>query len=96
MSTADEATARLTAEVRGLVQGVGFRWWTRQHALQLGLTGRAENRPDGTVSVVAEGPRRACDALLAALRSGRTPGHVTAVREQWSAPTGGMRGFEAG
>ncbi|MEO6703969.1 MAG: acylphosphatase, partial [Jatrophihabitantaceae bacterium] len=31
---------RLTAWVHGQVQGVGFRWWTRSRALELGLTGR--------------------------------------------------------
>ena len=40
------AEARLTAWVHGCVQGVGFRWWTRSRALELGLTGYASNRPD--------------------------------------------------
>ena len=29
----------MTAWVHGYVQGVGFRWWTRSRALELGLTG---------------------------------------------------------
>src|SRR5215472_5365144 len=40
------AQARLTAWVRGRVQGVGFRWWVRRHALELGLLGAAENLVD--------------------------------------------------
>ncbi len=47
---------RLTAWVHGHVQGVGFRWWTRSRALELGLTGFAANKPDGRVHVVAQGP----------------------------------------
>ncbi len=35
--------ARLTAWVEGRVQGVGFRWWARARALELGLSGWAEN-----------------------------------------------------
>ena len=55
---------RLTAWVHGYVQGVGFRWWTRSRALELGLTGYAKNQDDGRVLVVAQGPRRDCEALL--------------------------------
>jgi acylphosphatase len=79
---------RLTAWVRGRVQGVGFRWWTRARALELGLTGWALNLDDGRVEVVAEGPRPACEALLAALRSTATPGRVQLVVEQWSTARG--------
>ena len=53
---------RLTAWVHGYVQGVGFRWWTRSRALELGLTGFAANTPDGRVQVVAQGPRSAARA----------------------------------
>ncbi len=49
------AGARLTAWVTGRVQGVGFRWWVRSNALELGLAGFAENLADGRVKVVAEG-----------------------------------------
>ena len=52
--------ARVTAWVRGRVQGVGFRWWTRARARELGLDGTARNLDDGRVEVVAEGPRAAC------------------------------------
>jgi acylphosphatase len=84
---------RLTAWVRGRVQGVGFRWWTRARALELGLTGTAANLEDGRVEVVAEGPRPACEALLAALRGPGTPGRVTLVTEQWSEARGVLTGF---
>ena len=65
----DLAVVRLNAWVRGRVQGVGFRWWTRARALELGLVGSASNLDDGRVEVVAEGTREACEALLEALRS---------------------------
>lgn len=84
---------RLNAWVRGRVQGVGFRWWVRSRALELGLAGSASNLDDGRVEVVAEGPRPACERLLSALRSGRTPGHVASVTERWTSPRGGLSGF---
>lgn len=71
--------ARLTAWVHGHVQGVGFRWWTRSRALELGLTGYAANQADGRVLVVAQGPREQCERLLALLRGGATPGSVDTV-----------------
>ncbi|MFI0419345.1 acylphosphatase [Spongiactinospora gelatinilytica] len=86
--------ARLTAWVRGHVQGVGFRWWTRARALELGLSGHARNMPDGRVEVVAEGDREACVKLLGALRGCDTPGRVDGVVERWSEVRGGLTGFE--
>jgi acylphosphatase len=85
--------ARLTAWVRGHVQGVGFRWWVRSRALELGLTGYATNLDDGRVLVVAEGSRVGCAQLLAALGGSGMPGRVTGVTERWDAPRGGLTGF---
>lgn len=83
---------RLTAWVSGQVQGVGFRWWTRARALELGLAGSATNKADGRVEVVAEGPRDRCADLLALLRGPTAPGHVIIVIEQYSQARG-MTGF---
>lgn len=84
---------RLTAWVHGQVQGVGFRWWTRSRALELGLVGSATNHVDGRVLVVAEGDREALEELLAQLRGGSTPGVVSLVVESWDPPRGGLSGF---
>jgi acylphosphatase len=90
-AAADEV--RLSAWVHGRVQGVGFRWWTRARALELGLTGSASNRDDGRVHVVARGPRASCEQLLNLLTSGTTPGHVDTVVHDWSAPGDAIDGF---
>jgi acylphosphatase len=106
------ATVRLTAYVSGYVQGVGFRWWTRSRALELGLVGQAENLPDGRVRVVADGSREGCQALLELLSARpappvppdaprsyyRRPGHVESVVSYWSEPDPGPapRGFVEG
>lgn len=84
---------RLTAWVRGHVQGVGFRWWTRSRALEMGLLGYAGNLADGRVQIVAEGTRERCDRLLDLLRTADTPGRVDGVAELWSEPRGGYEGF---
>ena len=87
---------RLTAWVDGFVQGVGFRWWTRSKALELGLVGSARNLTDGRVAIVAEGDRTACEALLAELRGKHAPGVVREVVEQWTDARGDLRGFVEG
>lgn len=42
--------------VRGRVQGVGFRWFVREHARALRLAGWVKNLPDGMVELEVEGP----------------------------------------
>lgn len=79
---------RLTATVRGRVQGVGFRAWTRTCALEYGLVGTATNLPGGDVEVVAEGERAQLERLVAALRGPMTPGAVTEVTVAWEPPRG--------
>lgn len=88
-----EPDVRLNAWVHGYVQGVGFRWWTRSRALELGLTGFASNRPDGRVYVVAQGPRAACERLLELLRGGDTPGNVDTVVADWADAGEQISGF---
>jgi acylphosphatase len=88
-----ESDVRLTAWVHGYVQGVGFRWWTRSRALELGLTGFASTRPDGRVQVVAQGRRDALQRLLELLQSGKTPGQVDTVVAEWEPAGEPIRGF---
>jgi acylphosphatase len=91
---------RLTAWVSGRVQGVGFRWWARSNALELGLVGFAENLADGRVKIVAEGDEDRCRELLARVESGdagplssHRPGRVTGVAHRWSEAAGDLPGF---
>jgi acylphosphatase len=84
---------RLSAWVHGRVQGVGFRWWTRSRALELGLTGFAANTDDGRVQVVARGRRDSCQRLLDLLQGGTTPGHVDTVVHDWTGQGDPFDGF---
>lgn len=49
------ARRAITARVSGMVQGVGFRYYTQMTARRLDLDGWVRNRMDGTVEVYAEG-----------------------------------------
>jgi acylphosphatase len=89
---------RLTAQVSGWVQGVGFRWSTYAVAQSLSLVGFAENLSNGDVRVIAEGPREQCQKVLDWLqgtgtRSVRRPGRVEQVSVTWGAATGEFRRF---
>ena len=89
----EASPVRVTAWVRGRVQGVGFRWWVRARALELGLVGTATNLADGRVEVVAEGSASACRALVSALAGPGAPGRVLGVAERWSRARGDLDGF---
>ena len=69
----------LRALVRGRVQGVGFRWFVRQRARELGVRGWVRNRSDGSVEVHADGEPDALERLRASLRTGPPGARVTAV-----------------
>ena len=80
--------------VSGRVQGVGFRYWLRTQARELGVTGSVWNRRDGSVELVAEHKDSAIlDRLIQNLGTG--PGHVEKVSTQpWLAH--GASQFEIG
>lgn len=83
---APAGAVRLESRVEGIVQGVGFRASVRGQALRLGLAGWAANLPDGSVEVVAEGPRPQCRELLAWLEGEDAPGWVQRVASRWAEP----------
>lgn len=84
---------RLTARITGVVQGVGFRYWTARKADELLLTGTVRNLFDGSVELVAEGPPADVDRMLAWLKSGDAPGRVENVDSALNAATGEFKGF---
>jgi acylphosphatase len=58
--------------VKGIVQGVGFRWFVFREARRLALRGWVRNLPDGSVEVVADGAPAALQQIEQVL--GRGPG----------------------
>jgi acylphosphatase len=60
----------LVADVSGIVQGVGFRYFVQQQAVQLGIEARADNMDDGTVHVIASGDEQRLLRLVELLRRG--------------------------
>jgi len=67
--------------VEGQVQSVGFRWFVRERATVLGLTGTVRNLPDASVEVIASGPDEKLDELETALRKGPPAADVHQLRK---------------
>ena len=85
---------QLRAIVRGLVQGVNFRYYTRKRASELGLVGLVRNRWDGTVEVVAEGDEKDLRELLGWLGRGPRWAQVEDVEVEWGVAAGEYKRFE--
>ena len=83
----DEASQLRAFRITGRVQGVFFRVWTRDTALQMGLSGSVRNLNDGSVEADVMGPPETLDDFEKRLWEGppasrvegverREPGHV--------------------
>ena len=88
---------RATIFVSGQVQGVGFRWWTRAQAGELGLVGFARNLADGRVEICAQGALEAIGRLRELIEeepsTTRRPGYVQACVVQSGELRRGLTGF---
>jgi acylphosphatase len=87
------STEHRTFRIHGRVQGVFFRQSTQQEATRLGLHGYAQNNPDDTVTIEAEGPAEALAALEQWCQHGPPLARVDKVDAQ-SGPVQGFQGFE--
>ena len=85
--------ARFEAVIRGMVQGVGFRYFVLTQATRLRLGGWVANLPDGRVQCVAEGPRPDLETLVEALREGPAGALVANVSLAWMPALGSFEGF---
>ena len=81
--------------ISGRVQGVGFRWFTREAADREGVHGWVRNLPDGRVEANAEGDADALERFERALRHGPRGARVDDVEVDAIAPTGRDTGFSA-
>jgi Acylphosphatases len=73
--------ASLRVRISGRVQGVGFRWFVREEARRLGLSGWVTNLPDGGVEVAAGGEASSLQRLRAALAVGPSGAEVSQLED---------------
>jgi len=79
--------------VSGVVQGVYYRYNTKDQAEALALSGTVRNLPDGGVEVVAEGEEAQIKALIGWCRRGPRGARVDRVDVKWEEPSEGHAGF---
>lgn len=69
--------------VKGLVQGIGFRWFVEREANNLDLKGYVKNLYNGDVEVEVEGEQGLIEELVKILKVGNRMSHVTGVNVEW-------------
>lgn len=84
---------RMHAFVRGNVQGVGFRHFTRQTAQEQDLTGWVRNLRDGRVEVLAEGEHDDLNQFLGHLRKGPISADVNDINYEFTDAQGEFETF---
>lgn len=85
---------RVRLLVHGLVQGVGFRYFARQMADGLGVTGWVINNSDFTVSIEAESDKRTLEKYVKCIEKGPTYGRVERLEQNWYDDNKGYHTFE--
>ena len=83
---------RRRAIVTGRVQGVGFRWYTREKANDLGLTGWVRNLHDGRVETAFQGDPALVAEMETWLWKGAPAARVVGVTLSEEAPVPGEIG----
>ncbi len=80
--------------VKGLVQGVGFRYFVLRHAQDLGLKGFVKNQYDGSVLTVVEGEKHLIESLFKELKIGPMHSDVRDINIVWKSYSGEFTTFE--
>ncbi len=84
---------RIHVFVEGRVQGVGFRYFTKQYALAFELKGWVRNTLQGEVELVAEGEIHKIENFIQLLRRGPSGAYVENLRIEWETPMGEYKQF---
>jgi acylphosphatase len=71
----------LHVRISGRVQGVGFRWFVREEARRLGVSGWVTNLRTGEVEVKAGGEQSSLERLRRALHVGPAGAEVERVED---------------
>jgi acylphosphatase len=85
---------RIHVWVSGHVQGISFRYYTKEHADDLDVNGWVKNLPDGRVEAVFEGEESAVNQMIEFCQHGPAGAHVNNVQVHKEKYTGEFREFD--
>jgi len=88
-----ESKARAHVVVTGRVQGVYFRYATREEANMRGVKGWVRNLSDGGVEAVFEGEKLKVDELIDFCHYGPPAAKISSVEVTWEDYTGDFKDF---
>ncbi|MGB2867370.1 MAG: acylphosphatase [Bacteroidota bacterium] len=81
-------------EVKGMVQGVGYRYFVLMKAKALGLNGFVRNMYNGDVEIEVEGPRSLVEELVKDVKIGPRAAHVSDLKIEWKEFEGSFKNFD--
>lgn len=91
---AHQSVARVRCVVRGVVQGVGFRWFVLQRARRWKVTGWVRNNRNGSVSLEMQGSRDSLEMMRDEISQGPSWSRVDSVNMREIPVVTGERGFQ--
>ncbi|PJZ71343.1 acylphosphatase [Leptospira perolatii] len=86
--------SRAKIRIRGIVQGVGFRYFILQRAQECRLKGYTMNLPGGEVEAVVEGDKVFIEDFYKAVQRGPSQAKISETNIYWEEPKGKFRTFE--
>ena len=87
------ARKRAKLIIKGIVQGVNFRYYTQREAQKYNLTGWVRNLPDGSVAALCEGEEEDMEGIIQWCRHGPSSAHVTELVVQTEEFRGTFQSF---
>jgi acylphosphatase len=87
------ARKRAKLIIKGIVQGVNFRYYTQREAKKYDLTGWVRNLPDGSVAALCEGEEEDVESMIQWCRHGPPSAHVTELVAQTEEFRGEFQSF---
>lgn len=79
--------------IEGMVQGVGFRFFTQDKAQEYGITGYVKNMYNGSVEAYAEGEKNILEIFVNDLKIGPRMSRVKSTDVQWIEPENKYESF---
>lgn len=84
----------VSLNVEGLVQGVGFRYFTKQKGQEIGISGTVKNLPNGSVQIELAGSNEDIQKMIKWLHIGPPTARVERLEYEFNNKSNGLIGFE--